>query len=61
MFHKTLGATALMVAASCAQAANPLFTNLFTADPFALVDNGRVYLYVGKDDAPEGACTPAAT
>ena len=37
-----------------AQAANPLVTDIFTADPAALVDNGRVYLYVGHDEAPAG-------
>ena len=34
-----------------ALAANPLFPQLFTADPAALVDKGRVYLYVGRDEA----------
>ncbi|MES3026042.1 MAG: glycoside hydrolase family 43 protein [Pseudomonadota bacterium] len=33
---------------------NPIVTNIFTADPAALVDNGRVYLYVGKDEALPG-------
>lgn len=48
-------ALALGLAASAfAQAANPIVTNIFTADPAALVDNGRVYLYVGKDEAKEG-------
>lgn len=37
-----------------AQAANPITGKMFTADPAALVDNGRVYLYVGHDEAPEG-------
>ena len=46
---------AILVAASAlAQAANPLFPKLYTADPAALVDNGRVYLYVGHDEAPAG-------
>jgi hypothetical protein len=36
-------------------AGNPLVTNIFTADPAALVDGNRVYLYVGRDEAaPEG-------
>jgi beta-xylosidase len=34
-----------------AQAANPLFPKLFTADPAALVEDGTVYLYVGIDGA----------
>ena len=67
MIKKTLSATALgaaaLSAALCttlftpvpAQAANPLFSDIFTADPAALVDNGRVYLYVGHDEAkPDG-------
>ncbi|CAN7593259.1 glycoside hydrolase family 43 protein [Duganella sp. LjRoot269] len=44
------GAAALLTAAG-AQAANPLFPKLFTADPSAYVDNGTVYLYVGHDEA----------
>lgn len=45
-----LGAAGLL-----ASAGNPLFPSLFTADPAALVDKGRVYLYVGIDAAaPEG-------
>lgn len=45
---------ALLCASACAQAANPIVRDIFTADPAALVDKGRVYLYVGKDDAPAG-------
>ncbi|CAL4869542.1 Arabinoxylan arabinofuranohydrolase (plasmid) [Asticcacaulis sp. MM231] len=30
---------------------NPIITNAFTADPAPLVHNGRVYLYVGHDEA----------
>lgn len=33
---------------------NPTVKDMFTADPAALVDGGRVYLYVGKDEAPLG-------
>lgn len=33
------------------QAGNPLVSTIFTADPAALVDNGRVYLYAGRDEA----------
>jgi beta-xylosidase len=54
MIRKTLMAAALCAASFVAHAGNPLFKDIFTADPFALVDNGRVFLYVGKDDAPEG-------
>lgn len=35
-----------------AQAANPIITDVYTADPAALVHDGRVYLYVGQDEAP---------
>ena len=45
---------ALLAAASLAHAGNPIVKNIFTADPAALVDKGRVYLYVGKDEAPAG-------
>ena len=48
---KTVLAAALCAAGLAAQAANPIVTNIFTADPAALVDNGRVYLYVGHDEA----------
>ncbi|MEX5746166.1 glycoside hydrolase family 43 protein [Massilia sp. X63] len=43
-----------LAASTLAQAGNPIVKDIFTADPAALVDNGRVYLYVGKDDAPAG-------
>ena len=32
----------------------PIVSNIFTADPSALVDNGRVYLYAGRDEAAVG-------
>jgi len=41
-------------ATGAASAANPVTSKIFTADPAALVDNGRVYLYVGHDEAPAG-------
>lgn len=50
MFKQCVLAAALG-AASLAQAGNFIDTKIFTADPAALVDKGRVYLYVGKDDA----------
>lgn len=39
--------------AGIAQAANPIFTDVFTADPAALVHNGKVYLYAGHDEAKD--------
>lgn len=47
-------AFAAAFAAPMALAANPIVKEIFTADPAALVDNGRVYVYVGKDEAPVG-------
>ena len=35
-----------------AAAENPLFENVFTADPAALVDGDTVWLYTGHDEAP---------
>ena len=56
MFKHTILATllGLTTCAGLAQASNPIVKDIFTADPAALVDNGRVYLYVGHDEAPEG-------
>jgi hypothetical protein len=56
MFKQSIiAATAALGFATLAHAGNPLVTGIFTADPAALVDNGRVYLYVGHDEAaPEG-------
>jgi beta-xylosidase len=44
----------LMAVSALAHGANPVTGKIFTADPAALVDNGRVYLYVGHDEAKEG-------
>ena len=33
---------------------NPIFRNSFTADPAPMVHNGRLYVYVGKDEAKDG-------
>ena len=43
--------TFLLSAATAAQAANPIVRDIFTADPAALVEGGRVYLYTGHDEA----------
>jgi beta-xylosidase len=50
---KQAAVTAVMLlgAALGAQAANPLFPQLFTADPSAYVEDGKVYLFVGVDEA----------
>ena len=52
---KPLIAATLLATTALAGAANPLTSRIFTADPAALVDNGRVYVYVGHDEAPVGA------
>lgn len=57
MIKLPLAAAALALTSAFAQAGNPLFTDRFTADPAALVDNGRVYLYVGVDAAKVDAPT----
>ena len=52
MIKQALAAAILCASAATATADNPLFKHIFTADPAALVDNGRVYLYAGRDEAP---------
>ena len=54
MIKHTMSALALGIVTTVAQAANPIVSKMFTADPAAVVDKGRVYLYVGRDEAPEG-------
>ena len=53
MIKHALTAFALTLCATAAQADNPLLKDKFTADPAALVDNGRVYLYMGRDESPD--------
>ncbi|CAN7421201.1 glycoside hydrolase family 43 protein [Pseudoduganella sp. LjRoot289] len=52
MFKQLLIASAVLAAVS-AHAGNPVVKDRFTADPAVLVDNGRVYLYTGHDEATE--------
>ena len=33
---------------------NPIISDKFTADPAPMVHDGRLYLYVGHDEADEG-------
>lgn len=42
----------LLLAAGPLHAANPIFTNVFTADPAAMVYRDTVYLYTGHDVPP---------
>ena len=44
----------LLSAFFTANAQNPIFRNAFTADPAPLVYNGRLYVYVGHDEAKDG-------
>jgi beta-xylosidase len=55
--HSTRGPIAALLVAgalfpSRAPAANPAITDVLTADPAAMVHEGRVYLYTGHDEAP---------
>lgn len=50
-------ALATVVGGGRAIAANPLITDVYTADPAALVHDGRVYLYTGHDEAAAGTTT----
>ncbi|MFT3829278.1 MAG: glycoside hydrolase family 43 protein [Opitutaceae bacterium] len=45
---------AALVSPVLSPAANPVITSVYTADPAALVHDGRVYLYTGHDEAPVG-------
>jgi beta-xylosidase len=49
---KIITATFLLVF-SPLYAANPIITDVFTADPAAMVHNGTVYLYTGHDVPPD--------
>ena len=48
----TAFALPLLLSSTMAAAQNPLFTDVFTADPAALVHKDTVYLYTGHDEAP---------
>ncbi len=43
----------LSLSAWAQQGGNPIIKDKFTADPAALVDGDKVYLYAGHDEAPE--------
>ncbi|WP_129717351.1 glycoside hydrolase family 43 protein [Pedobacter sp. SYP-B3415] len=34
---------------------NPIIRHVFTSDPTVIESNGRIYLYTGHDEAPEGS------
>ncbi len=46
---------AMLGAVAPLRAANPIITDVFTADPAALVYKGTVYLYTGHDEAADRA------
>ncbi|MDP5030544.1 MAG: glycoside hydrolase family 43 protein [Paraglaciecola sp.] len=52
MFKSYLSAATLLLSSAVA-AQNPLFVDVFTADPAALVDGDTVYLYTGHDEAKD--------
>jgi len=49
----SLTAFGLSAAATTALAANPIITDVLTADPAAMVHNDTVYLYTGHDEAKD--------
>jgi len=48
----TLAILCVLTISPIVQAANPIITHKYTADPAALVYNGVVYLYAGHDQCP---------
>ena len=47
-----IAAMVLVAASAPAQAKNPVFDHVFTADPAAMVHGDTVYLFTGHDEAP---------
>ncbi|GAA4965189.1 family 43 glycosylhydrolase [Actinoplanes utahensis] len=45
---------AVAAAGTPAQAANPIITSIYTADPAPLVVGDTMYIYAGRDEAPAG-------
>ncbi len=48
-FGNSIGQTTTFTSAQ-----NPIFRDAFTADPSPMVHNGRLYVYVGQDEAKDG-------
>lgn len=48
-----LAVLGVLTISTIVQAANPIITHKYTADPAALVYNGVVYLYAGHDQCPQ--------
>lgn len=53
LFSASIGALCVLVFSSQSFAANPLFPDVLTADPAALVVKDKVYLYTGHDVAKD--------
>ncbi|WP_185234799.1 hypothetical protein [Teredinibacter franksiae] len=47
------GLFAAALTSAAVQAENPAITHVLTADPVAMVHDGRVYLYAGHDEAKD--------
>jgi beta-xylosidase len=54
LFSALLTAAAAIAVATPSQAANPIITSIYTADPAPLVVGGTMYVYAGRDEAPAG-------
>lgn len=53
LFRHCLALVASICMSSLLPAANPIITDVFTADPAAMVHDGTVYLYTGHDVPPD--------
>jgi Glycosyl hydrolases family 43. len=49
------GLFAAALTSAAVQAENPAITHVLTADPAAMVHDGRVYLYTGHDEAKDNS------
>ncbi|WP_433789799.1 glycoside hydrolase family 43 protein [Actinoplanes sp. CA-252034] len=54
LFSVLATAAAATAVATPSQAANPIITNIYTADPAPLVVGNTMYIYAGRDEAPTG-------
>lgn len=52
MLRRSLSLLIMMLVSYAARAENPIITDVFSADPAAMVHNNTVYLYTGHDEAP---------
>ncbi|BEL02971.1 family 43 glycosylhydrolase [Actinoplanes sichuanensis] len=54
LFSALLTAAAAIAVGTPSQAANPIITSIYTADPAPLVVGNTMYIYAGRDEAPTG-------